>query len=300
MLMTIGAVEAVTQAVNALCSTQVDTSAFPGLADDIEKVHQHSRSWMEIQRQEVGPLRRTKDMVDYFLESTGPDLQDLAKRFQLERSELDLSIYDRELSQATTAFKNARISQELRRQAVSDLQSDLAADSQSLAAELEKIQESLTQDQQLSKELGEQVRSLREKISHVHKCELIGLLGGPIGYGIARIWGDNLADVDGIERHISNLEQQDDTTDKTEVALVSLTARVGSLMHLISIAVAAMTGLVNGLDAVISQSENVLTSIADTQVSDGIFLEADIETITRDCVDLSKELDVLLTGHTNR
>ncbi|MEU6708574.1 hypothetical protein [Streptomyces wuyuanensis] len=294
--MTIGAVEAVTKAAIALCSTQVDTSAFPDLADDIEKIHQHSRLWMEIQRQEVDPLRRTRGMVDYFLQSTGPSLQGLAKRFQRERNEFDLSIYARELSQATNAFKNARVSQELRRQAVSDLESDLAADSQSLAAALEKIQESLTEDQQLSKELGEQVRNLREKISHVRKYELIGFLGGPIGYGIARIWGDNLADIDGLERHISSLEQQYDTNDKTEVALVSLTARIGSLMHSISIAVAAMTGLVNGLDAVISQSANVLTSIADTQISDGIFLEAEIEAISRDCVDLCQEIDVLLDG----
>lgn len=286
---------AVDQAARNVRDGQVgDTSAVPGLAGHVESARSHARTWLDTTRQGAEkPLRASQLFVSGYLRDTAKRLTELTPRAE-SGDHAAATEFVNLLQTAKTSLGDLQRRVAASISDIGTLNHAFTSDAALFAADLTSISEIVATDQRMAEELGHQAQALRDKIDEARRWENVGWILGPIGWGIARIWGDNIADVNGLERRISELQKESGDKNRQAADVSALTARLTALTHSVSLTVNAMTALDNSLTVVSNQLTNVLTSVTGTSPSYKGFVTALLDTVAANCRDLGDQLTALL------
>ncbi|GAU65835.1 hypothetical protein SSP35_02_02020 [Streptomyces sp. NBRC 110611] len=299
--MTATVLSAVDQAARNVRDSQVgDASAVPGLQEHVDAAKSHAGSWLNKTRTSVGePLSLTRSLVSSYLGTDARRLAELTPRAEagdqaardefvtrLQRVKSDLDTFQQRVT-ANTAEVN-------------ELNRAFTTDASRFAEDLNTISAVIATDQRMAEELRHQAQALRDKIADARRWENVGWILGPLGYGIARIWGDNIADIDGLERRISELEGESGDKDRQAAGVSALTGRLTALSHSVSLAVNAMTTLDNSLNVTSGHLAGVITSVNGTSPSYKGFVTALLDTVAANFRDLGSQLDMLLGASNER
>ncbi|MYT27613.1 MULTISPECIES: HBL/NHE enterotoxin family protein [unclassified Streptomyces] len=299
--MTATVLSAVDQAAQNVRDGQVgDASAVPGLQEHVDAAKSHAATWLDKTRTSVRePLSLTRSLVSYYLGTAAGRLAELTPQAEagdqaakdefvthLQRVKGDLDIFQQRVT-ANTAEVN-------------ELNRAFTADASRFAEDLNTIAAVIATDQRMAEELRGQAQALRDKIAEARRWENVGWILGPLGYGIARIWGDNIADIDGLERRIAELERESGGKDQQAAAVSALTGRLTALSHSVSLAVNAMTTLGNSLNVTSGHMANAIASVSGTSPSYKGFVTALLDTVAANFRDLGSQLDTLLGASRER
>ncbi|MCD9146047.1 alpha-helical pore-forming toxin family protein, partial [Streptomyces albireticuli] len=178
----------------------------------------------------VESLKGIQEYAKTYLEVVSPDLKKRLPKLQSGNKE-EFKRYKSDLEILWKTFKTHEEHLKDASNGILTLFNNLSNDSAVFTTDLEVAKGDIATEKIKEQHIKDSIQSFKDEISRARKWELIGLVFGPLGYGIARIWGDNIANIQGLEKKISELESNLEKEHQEAVVLTSLLGRLSILAN---------------------------------------------------------------------
>lgn len=273
--------------------------AVPSLPADISRARADAYTWPGgIRAQVIGHTNAVAAMAAGFVSTTAPHLHELAAQAR-GGDQSAAGAFIALLRGAQQAVVGQQAQGGAVDQAVTTFRGRMAANAATFAADSTAAANAIGADQQQMATLRQQIADLQSRIERDRYLELLGWLAGPLGYLAAREIGSLIDDEAGMLRQVDELNRQVSTTAAEAVVLQALVGSLGRSIAAGDQVLTALVALGNGLAVLGGEIANVLSGIDATSLSHDTFVDAEVDTVTANCRDVSNQATTLLGGVTS-
>ncbi|PAU50668.1 HBL/NHE enterotoxin family protein [Streptomyces albireticuli] len=259
-----------------------------------DTARQHMVTWRDKTKpMTVESLKGIQEYAKTYLEVVSPDLKKRLPKLQSGNKE-EFKRYKSDLEILWKTFKTHEEHLKDASNGILTLFNNLSNDSAVFTTDLEVAKGDIATEKIKEQHIKDSIQSFKDEISRARKWELIGLVFGPLGYGIARIWGDNIANIQGLEKKISELESNLEKEHQEAVVLTSLLGRLSILANTFSFLGTAMNALSNGMSANRSEVKSVMDSLVEAEKNPSEFTGARLDAVSSNCKSLLSELSTVM------